>query len=124
VVTLDECRKVRLVGDVEEDGQRSGDEADDAELDVRDVRDRGGDGQRAECERAADIGGDEDGPARNAVDPRSGGQREQQEREKLDRAEQRDVRAKCRARGPPDGLSRGSTDASSCRLKCRLATAC
>ena len=86
-----ELRQERLVADVEEHRQRPGEEADDVQLphleDAGEVR--GGDG--GQDERPADVGGDEDPPPRQTVDPDAGRQREQQERQEVDRGQHADL---------------------------------
>jgi hypothetical protein len=86
-----ELRQERLVADVEEDGERPGEEADDVQLphleDAGEVRG----GNRGEDERPADVGGDEDPPPGQAVDPDAGRQREQQERQEVDRGQDADL---------------------------------
>ena len=47
-LALDERRQIRLIGDVEEDGERAGEEADDVELRELHVRDRGRERNRTE----------------------------------------------------------------------------
>ena len=88
---LDERGKVRLVGDVEEDGADAHDEADHVELPDRERVDGVGDRDRGQCQRAPEIAGDEDRPARQPVDPDARRQREDDERQELDRREQCDL---------------------------------
>ena len=51
-------------------------------------------GTEPSAQGAADVGGDEDRPACEPVDPDAGGEREEEERQHLDRAEQRDLNAR------------------------------
>ena len=91
LVSRDERRQVRLVRDVEEDRQRSGDEADDVELRERDVTDEGGERNRPERRRASEIRENHDRPARQPVDPDAGREGEDQKRQEVDRRERRDL---------------------------------
>jgi len=110
LVAIDERREVRLIGDVEEDLEDPDQEADDEELlegqRIRDVRDRDRDEQRS----APEVADDQDRSPGQTVDPDTGGQGEQDERQELDRRERRDLeRARIehenrdeREREPPD----------------------
>ena len=50
----------------------------------------------ARIERPADVGGDEDPPTRQAVDPDAGRQREQQERQEVDGGQDADLERRSR----------------------------
>ncbi len=91
VLRLDEDGQVALVGDVEEDGEHAGDDRDDEEL--RQVEDAEGigDRDRADDRHAPDVRPDEHGPPAPPVDPRTGGQRDQQEGELRARGERADL---------------------------------
>ena len=86
---VDQRREERLVRHVEEDGQRACDEAGDVQLRERQVSERRRHGDRAERERAAEVGGHHDRPARQAVDPHPGRKGEEEERQEVDRSERR-----------------------------------
>ena len=85
LVALDERRQVRLVGDVEEDGEDADQEADDVELPERQRRPRGTRAGSSEQQRAAEVADDEDRLAPQPVDPDARGKREQDERQELER---------------------------------------
>ncbi len=91
LVRFEDGRQERLVGDVEEDGQEAVDEADDIELWHRQDAKLPGDRDRQQRDRPAEVAGDEDEPAGEAVDPGAGWQGEQQERQELDRPEKGDL---------------------------------
>jgi hypothetical protein len=63
LVALDERRQVALVGDVEEDGQAAGDEADDVQLPDRQCVEGECDRDRDEGGGAAKVADDEDRPS-------------------------------------------------------------
>lgn len=91
ILSLQDRRQVRLVGDVEEDRHDPVDEADDVELpDRQDVK-RIGDRDRDEHQPAPEIADHEDPLPREAIDPDARRQREQQERQELDRHQQPDL---------------------------------
>jgi len=90
LVALDDRRQVALVGDIEEHRQRSRDEGHDIELPDRQGAEQVGDRDRDEGEGPAQVARDHDRAAAEAIDPRPGRQREQDERQELDRAEQRE----------------------------------
>ena len=90
-LAVDERRQVRLVGDVEEDGEDAGQERDRVQLPerqhVRGVRDR----DRQQHREAPEVADDEDRLSRQAIDPDARGQREEDEREEVDRSVDRDL---------------------------------
>ncbi len=67
------------------------DEADDVQLPDRERVERVRDRHRHERGRAPEVGDDEDRAPAKPVDPDAGGQREQQERQELDRPQQGDL---------------------------------
>jgi len=87
----DERREIGLVCDVEEDGERAGDKADDVELPDRHVPDDRGERDGAEGECPPDVRGDEDRPPCEPVDPNARRQREEEEGQHLDRPEEGDT---------------------------------
>ncbi len=90
VLGLDEHRQIALVRDVEEDGEHASDDRDDEELRQVEHAERVGDRDRADDRHAPDVRPDEHGPAAPPVDPRAGGQRDQQEGELRARGERAD----------------------------------
>jgi hypothetical protein len=68
IVAVQNGRKVRLVRDVEEGGQRAGDECDDVQLPHRQGAGQVGDRNRQQDDAAADVGGRSE-PAGAARDP-------------------------------------------------------
>ena len=88
VVAVDQRRQVRLVGDVEEHREDAGQQAHQVELLDAQRAEQGGDRNRAEQERAAEVGEDQDGSAPQTVDPDAGEQAEQQERREFEGAQQ------------------------------------
>ena len=89
-IALDDRRQVALVRDVEEDRQRAGHEADDVELPDREHAQGVSERDRRQGDGAAEVADDENRAAAETIDPRSGGQGEEDEREELDRPEQRE----------------------------------
>ena len=81
VLGLDKDRQVALVGDVEEDGEHAGDDCDDEELRQVEHAEGVGDRDRADDGHAADVRPDEHRSAAPSVDPRTGGQRDEEEGE-------------------------------------------
>ena len=90
-VAWHELRQERLVADIEEDRQRPGREADHVELPHRQGVGQVGDRDESEHQRPAEIGDDQDGAALETVDPHACRQREQQERQEVDRAQDPDL---------------------------------
>ena len=88
VLAVDQRRQVRLVGDVEEDGQAAVDEADQVQLPDGQRAEGGGDRDRQQRGRPAQVADDQDRPPAHAVDPHAGGQADQDERQELDRRQQ------------------------------------
>jgi hypothetical protein len=90
LVALHERRQVRLVRDVEEDGQHADDEGDGEELQDVERAERVRDRDRSEGERASHVADDQDRPSREPVDPDTGREGEQQERQLLEDGQRRD----------------------------------
>ena len=103
VLPLDERGQIRLVGDVEEDGEDADRELEHEQ--VPDLEDAGNPEDRDQREQAGACGvaDDQDRPAAEAVDPDAGRQREEDERQEAEHAEQRErERARVQAeRGEP-----------------------
>jgi hypothetical protein len=91
LVALEDRRKVRLVRDVEEDGHQTIHEADDVELPDRQRPQGKGDRDRGEHHRPAQVAEDQDPALREAVDPDTGREREEEEGQEFDRRQQADL---------------------------------
>ena len=90
VLAIDERRQVRLVRDVEEDGQDAREEADHEQLGHGQVALEVDDRHRQEQKAASDVADDQHAAARQPVDPHACRQREEEEGQELDRAERGD----------------------------------
>ena len=110
LVVLDEGGQDRLVRDVEEDREAARDEHDDEQLRVGERVERVRQRHRSECDRAPEVGEDEDGPAREPIDDRAGRQAEQHERRELHGRERADRERRRMEHGDRDEREREHAD--------------
>jgi hypothetical protein len=99
LVGLHQRRQVGLVGDVEEDGEHAGDEADRVQLADGEGVELVGDRDRQQRGRAPQVAGDQHRPAAQPVHPDARRQADEHEGGELDGAEQADLER----RGVEDG---------------------